>query len=622
MPESIESNPRRPTIGRAFLPLWIALSWAIAVLAREYHVRHAPLARLQLSVSIEGTKTDQFSVEVDGKPHDRFEPLPIGSDTIRIVSPGTEEYRVTRFVGYAPVDLGNVALSRSRGALEAHVLPTPDSFQLSGPLGIWTNGTGFFADVPVGKYDLASRFGALTESAVVEVYRNQTNRVDVAARIGALELSSEPPGGEFDLISDRFRESGSFPAQYGRLPAGEYQLIAKKPGYERKIGVVVRKNETNRVVVKFVYGTARISTEPAGARVYWSGTLRGVTPLTLTSVVPGTHEFVAKLDGYDDADITITIEGDATATRSITLVNTRYRNSMASARVYLDREQFADAVRSLEEAIAAIPGDAVATGLLTTARHRVAVDRITALATRGNLDEALVVANSALADAPGDPAILALQSKISAEKAQLDKQRAGERFRQLVDGAKAEGARQNFEKALSLIAEAKRINPGSDEISPLESSFRERQSTALAEQKKREAVAALQAEAQKAFANSLRNEPNAGVFALQSWKTTKSNAETLAAFQTVGKESLFLKMRELSVSSPALFTAKMGPLIDGPGGSYFHVGAVTYAEGDTVIFFKHFVYTLNGPQTDASQLQFFLEPFRKKLSAALGGDLK
>ena len=42
----------------------------------------------------------------------------------------------------------------------------------------------------------------------------------------------------------------------------------------------------------------------------------------------------------------------------------------------------------------------------------------------------------------------------------------------------------------------------------------------------------------------------------------------------------------------------------------------------TVIFFKHFVYTLNGPQTDASQLQFFLEPFRKKLSAALGGDLK
>ncbi len=59
------------------------------------------------------------------------------------------------------------------------------------------------------------------------------------------------------------------------------------------------------------YGSIVIASEPAGANVYLDNTIRGISPVTLTSVANGYHTVLLRLDGYEDYTRNVRVSADA-----------------------------------------------------------------------------------------------------------------------------------------------------------------------------------------------------------------------------------------------------------------------------------------------------------------------
>jgi len=59
------------------------------------------------------------------------------------------------------------------------------------------------------------------------------------------------------------------------------------------------------------YGNIVIVSEPAGANVYLDNMIRGISPVTLTSVENGYHTVLLRMDGYEDYTRAVTVMADA-----------------------------------------------------------------------------------------------------------------------------------------------------------------------------------------------------------------------------------------------------------------------------------------------------------------------
>ncbi len=631
------SSPgRKPSFRRAFLPLWVALVFGILIMARDYHLRHSILTRLAVKVTVDGKEPEQgFSVTVNGASQSLYAPLPMGSVEIGIHAPESEPKSYSRFVWYGVTDLGSVNLSGSRGSLEARVLPTPDIYELAGKRGNWTNTTGSFLDLPVGRYELVSRFGSLIERTRVQVDRNRTSRIDVAAKIGSLELSSDPPEGAFELLSPATESLvGTFPATYARLPEGEYRLVAKRTGYERKLELRVRRNETNRVVVKFVYGAAQIISTPAGATVSWAGTEKGKTPLSWTNLVPGTYQIGIELEGYDSRFVEMKVDDEAPSKVGVTLVNTRYREAMEGARLNLENNRFERAAQFLDAALLAQPGDAAAAKLLPIARAGGLRSRAEELADRGEFEAALSALDSALTNVPDDPATRALQGKIKLKalsaKNEIAQQQIETRFQKLMTQAKSAVTRQEFDIALALLSSAKKDFPDRSEIVELEAAARRGLAKRIEEspeKKRQNAIEALERQIKDAWQRSLSGEKDAKLYPVQRWKTSKSGEEVLAVVQKLGRIDETCKVSELTTGSTEVFTAKMGDVNPSTReGNYVRIGVVDYGGGNTEIEVMVIGYWLTGngvrPEPPGEHLQRRAERMRSDLAKFLRAEVK
>lgn len=93
---------------------------------------------------------------------------------------------------------------------------------------------------------------------------------------------------------------------------GNHSVSLKLAGYDDLTMVVMAiENETvnfNAILVQAIYyGTLDVSSVPTGAMIYVDGSLTGqATPCTL-EMVTGSHVITAKLSGYTDASVTVTI---------------------------------------------------------------------------------------------------------------------------------------------------------------------------------------------------------------------------------------------------------------------------------------------------------------------------
>lgn len=61
-------------------------------------------------------------------------------------------------------------------------------------------------------------------------------------------------------------------------------------------------------------GSLSVTTNPAGAMIFIDGVQRGVSPMVVPGLAPGSHTLLLKMNGYNDLTVTIPITSGQTAT--------------------------------------------------------------------------------------------------------------------------------------------------------------------------------------------------------------------------------------------------------------------------------------------------------------------
>lgn len=72
--------------------------------------------------------------------------------------------------------------------------------------------------------------------------------------------------------------------------------------------------------VRSAFGRMSITTEPSQAEVSLDSIAKGETPLTLDSIVPGTHVLIIKKKGYFGKKVSVDVPGDSSVEVAVTLV--------------------------------------------------------------------------------------------------------------------------------------------------------------------------------------------------------------------------------------------------------------------------------------------------------------
>lgn len=67
-------------------------------------------------------------------------------------------------------------------------------------------------------------------------------------------------------------------------------------------------------------GSLSVTTTPAGAEVYLDGSYRGITPVTLTGIAPGTRTLVIRQAGYADDQLSVAITAGKTLSYTTELI--------------------------------------------------------------------------------------------------------------------------------------------------------------------------------------------------------------------------------------------------------------------------------------------------------------
>lgn len=611
---------------RSFRPFWITLIVSVIALAWDYHVRHAPNTYLKAVVTIEGEPpTEGITVDVDGERRDLGTWVPVGFAKIRFWAPGCEAKTFTRLIRYGFNNLGVINLARQRGGVRATATPAPTSYKLTGKLGTWTNLTGLFENVPYGSYDAVFRYDELFEFKHINVL-SVSNEVQLDAKIGALELSATT-NGDFELTREASSvvRKGSFPKNFPYIQSGKYRLLAKLPDYVGEIPVEIRRNETNRVLVKPVHGSVLIKTRPDGAALTLNQTFRGKSPLTLTNLIPGRHLFVVELPEFDTQRVEIDVAEESTQVVEIVLVNSRYRTAMTAANLNRMDKQFELAARMLEEALVAQPQDAAALKLLPEMRGRALLAQAGERTEKGDYGSALSALEAALKNLPGDPEVLSAQERVQALKVQSDQEARKSRFDQALADAKAAAGKRDFTGALAKLSDAKGIFPDDPTLPELESAYRkgsDEVALEAAEKKRLDEIASRKRDLQRIWTTALSREKDSASFPLKKYKTTKPAVEVLAALERIGKQGLLYKFGELNSLSANVFTAKMGEIAPGyVGGRYIRIGVATHEKGTTEVIYKIFDYAAGAPETSEFAVNRHFAHFFKTLSDELGGDL-
>ncbi len=162
--------------------------------------------------------------------------------------------------------------------------------------------------------------------------------------MGNIGFSSIPSGA--DIYLDGTLQTAKTPATITSVSAGNHSYTLKLTGYNDAAGTVtVTAGQTVAVSVTFVPSTGSISFSsiPSGTDIYLDSVLQSAkTPTTITGVSTGSHTYILRLLGYNDAAGTVTVTAGQTATVSVTLTHVVTTGSISfvstpsGADIYLD----------------------------------------------------------------------------------------------------------------------------------------------------------------------------------------------------------------------------------------------------------------------------------------------
>lgn len=155
-------------------------------------------------------------------------------------------------------------------------------------------------DLPLGKYRAkVSMPGYLPKEVDLNVENRSPRRVmvDLVSDMATLDLRSQPEGARV-VIGGVYK--GETPCVADRIPEGEITIEFTKEGHEphrQTVKVVAGEKQAIEAILAPIPARLAIVSIPAGARVYVNNQFRGVSPVKMTDLAPGTYRVRAELDG-------------------------------------------------------------------------------------------------------------------------------------------------------------------------------------------------------------------------------------------------------------------------------------------------------------------------------------
>jgi TonB family protein len=191
-----------------------------------------------------------------------------------------------------------------------------------------------FEDIKLGHYsvtvslrnydnvrlELDVREGAIADPGVVKL----------SHQLGSLDIASDPAGSNYDVRPAGSRlfvdpseiRSGTTPASFGDLPAGDYVVTFSRDGFaSHGESVSVDHGATAHVAWKFTNGNLLVTSTPSGATVTSNGRVLGITPLTLSNLQSGDVTYDLNLVGYDTTTVSGKVQGGMTLKLNATMLS-------------------------------------------------------------------------------------------------------------------------------------------------------------------------------------------------------------------------------------------------------------------------------------------------------------
>jgi hypothetical protein len=229
-----------------------------------------------------------------------------------------------------PVQSGETAtvdltLTRHTGSLAVTSTPTGAKvFIDSADTGKTTNAT--VDRIGIGDHVVTlAKDGYRTAEANVTIRYNETAtlHMDLIAATGNITVASSPEGASIFLDGTDTGKATNTTLE--NVPAGEHAVTVKKSGYmdaTKTVTVVDRETATVSFALAEPSGSIAVTSSPDGARIILDGADTGeMTNTTLARISPGDHTIALALDGYLDAEETVTVAVGETAEVHVDLAN-------------------------------------------------------------------------------------------------------------------------------------------------------------------------------------------------------------------------------------------------------------------------------------------------------------
>jgi eukaryotic-like serine/threonine-protein kinase len=303
----IRKRTRRKLVWATVLVV-LAVAGALAIWFRE-HPGPTPNPRLQTTVRTDPPGALVFLDDHAEKSPATFSDLEPRKYRLRVMSPGYEPIEtMVNLGGRYPTALPTFHLVRSKGTLEVRSDPSGTQFSLRSDDGrVSRDGTtpATLADLPTGKYTVIAKRGDWEMHEIVEIERGRVARTSFAFVSATVEITSDPSGAQV-VVDGKLR--GQTPVGL-ELPARPHELIAQMHGWpDEHRSIVVRPENENSVHFVFANGSVKITSAPSGATVVADGRDLGQTPLVIAEVKPGPVTYKLRLDGFEPASVTGTVE--------------------------------------------------------------------------------------------------------------------------------------------------------------------------------------------------------------------------------------------------------------------------------------------------------------------------
>jgi PEGA domain len=175
---------------------------------------------------------------------------------------------------------------------------------------------------------------------------SKTITLNPAVTKGNVYIESNPNGAQIFL--DGMNTAKITPDTLKEIATGLHKITLKENNYiDTVINVVIQNNKTIsesiKLTPKITTGNIYLSSNPAGAQVFLDSINTGkTTPDTLKNISPGNHKITLKKNNYVDTSVTIAVNVNQTASKTIILTQVIIRGNIFIESVPVGAQIFID----------------------------------------------------------------------------------------------------------------------------------------------------------------------------------------------------------------------------------------------------------------------------------------